>query len=338
MSFFNSEMYPSYETTKMSIGECFNMIKGGDLTVPSYQREYVWTKKDQEKYLYSISKGIPLFGPVINIISATGDQFIMDGQNRLMTIYKFMNDEVKLTNDDDEDILFSKLPDHEKRRFKNIKISYTETRDWSESNCQEFFYDSNQGGKKLKDGEYIHSSTTNVFNHSICEIDSGYHDLFANKSADIGLNITKGSIKRFGHFELIGTLLHMTRTNQYPQRPGKTSLEELKLWSNQERDGILRKATEDVKLCLKKYKQIVENVPNLRKGVKKEEHLRLLYLLFKSKIYLQELTSENYQRFDNLLNKVLSEPLASHIITWGTGKNGGVNMIYDRYFKIYTEL
>ena len=104
MTFFNSEMYPSYETTKMSIGECFNMIKGGDLTVPSYQREYVWTKKEQGKYLYSISKGIPLFGPVVNIISATGDQFIMDGQNRLMTIYKFMNDDVTLTNDDDESI------------------------------------------------------------------------------------------------------------------------------------------------------------------------------------------------------------------------------------------
>ena len=54
-----------------------------------------------------------------------------------------MIDEVTLTNDDDESIIFSKLPDHEKRKFKNIKISYTETRDWSESQCQEFFYDSN---------------------------------------------------------------------------------------------------------------------------------------------------------------------------------------------------
>jgi uncharacterized protein with ParB-like and HNH nuclease domain len=44
-------MSPSSEATKMCIGECYNLIGSGELSVPGYQREYVWSKKQQQSYL-----------------------------------------------------------------------------------------------------------------------------------------------------------------------------------------------------------------------------------------------------------------------------------------------
>ena len=69
MSFFVDEPHPNSETTKMSLSEIFNRMSGDDpeLRVPDYQREYVWSKKQQEGYLESLSKNMPLFGPVVNI-------------------------------------------------------------------------------------------------------------------------------------------------------------------------------------------------------------------------------------------------------------------------------
>jgi len=54
-----------------------------ELRVPNYQREYVWSKKQQERYLESLSRNMPIFGAVINIDTRTGIQWIMDGQKRI---------------------------------------------------------------------------------------------------------------------------------------------------------------------------------------------------------------------------------------------------------------
>ena len=49
--------------------------------------------------------------------------------------FKFLNDEIKYKG-----VSFSELPDNEQRRIKNMKTSYTETRDWSREQCQDFLY------------------------------------------------------------------------------------------------------------------------------------------------------------------------------------------------------
>jgi len=332
MSFFSTEMYPSSETTKMSIGECYNRINSEELIVPGYQRNYVWKKKHQQGYLKSIGKGTPLFGPVINVDTTSGIQYIMDGQNRLMTIYKFIHGDIWYYTDDDEKISFNELPDNEKRKIKNLKISYTETRDWKDEQCQEFFSDSNQGGSKLKDGEFIHSSTNNVFNHKIREIKNEFKEFIKLKSNAGGINIYND---RYQHYEIIGTLINMAITNEYPQRPGKTALQQLKLWEMKETSEILDNACSCVKQCLHKYKELVSNVPSLVEGVKKEEHLRLIYLIYRLELYEITFTEDTYQRFQNILNRINEDRYKKDIILWGTGKNGGVDKIYELYSELY---
>ena len=334
--FFSPDIHPASESTKMSLGECYNRIKEGELDVPDYQREYVWTTKQQQDYLGSLSLNLPLFGPVINIDTDTGDQWVMDGQNRLWTIYYFMNDEISFVNHDKATIKFSELTDSEQRRLKNIKISYTETRDWSRSQCQEFFMVI-QGGEKLKYGELIHAKPENPLTKAIIRILELFNDLFINPVKDGGIGLSKGVIKRFGHYEIIGTIINMVRLTKYPLRPGKTALKEFERWSDETKSILDQRALciENSMILLERYSLMIKNVARLKEGVKKEEHLRLMYFLYKTGLYKSD-PSDQFLRIDNLLNTVLNKDNHEYhqIITWGTG---GAENIYDLYLKIYNE-
>ena len=336
-TFFSTDMSPSSEATKMSIGECYNLIGTGELSVPGYQREYVWSKKQQQSYLESLSKGLPLFGPVINIDDESGQQWIMDGQNRLMTIFKFMNDEITFENEYEEWVKYSELPTSTQRQFKNIKISYTETRDWTKGQCQEFFTII-QEGVPLKNGELIHAKPDSPFTLQIVTILTEFPDLFTNKPKDGGMGLTDVMVKRYGHYEIIGTIIHMIRTGVYPGRPGKTSLKEFNQWVNDDQPTRSQREiciAESIE-CLSKYAEIIMKVPRLKLGVKVISHLRLLYFIYKTGYYRNTWTDTEYTKIENLLNRVENKanPEYDMIVKFGTLD---AVKIYDLYVTIYTE-
>jgi len=335
-AFFSSDTVPSSEATKMSIGECYNLLESEDLCVPDFQREYVWSKKQQQAYLESLSKCLPLFGPVINIDTDSGKQWIMDGQNRLMTIFKFMKDEITFENETKEIVKYSELPDNVQRKIKNTKVSYTETRDWTQEQCQEFFMII-QEGVKLKDGEMIHAKPNNPLTEGILRIHESTTLSSAAKDGGIGLSALH--IKRYGHYEIIGTIIHMIRTNEYPVRPGNTALREFNLWGVQ---GEIPTSSQK-EICITeardliyKYSKIIKNVPRLKGGVKKEEHLRLMYFIYKSRLWLKNWSHKEYTKVENMLNRVLNKenPEYKQIISWGTGD---VEEIYNLYLSIFNE-
>ena len=332
MSFFTENPHPNSEATKMSLGQIFNLMSGDDpeLRVPNYQREYVWSKKQQERYLESLSRNMPIFGPVINIDTQTGIQWIMDGQNRIVTIFRFLNDEIKYKG-----ISFSELPDNEKRRIKNMKMSYTETRDWSREQCQDFFMRI-QEGVKLKDGELIHARSDNELTKAIVHVLGYFEGFFKNKPKNGGLGFTPGYLHRYGHYEILGTLIHMVRTHKYPLRPGKTAIEECDVWDDENTPTRSQRETAivETKELLHKYSQIVTNVARLKQGVKKEEHLRLMYFIYKKGLWTEEMNEEIYNRIDALLNRVLNKdnPEYDQITLLGTGD---VSKIYELYDSIY---
>ena len=332
MSFFTDDPHPNSEATKMGLGEIYNRMSGYDpeLRVPDYQREYVWSKKQQEGYLESLSKNMPLFGPVVNIDTRTGIQWIMDGQNRIETIRRFLNNEINYKG-----VSFDELPDNEKRRIKNMKMSYTETRDWSREQCQDFFMRI-QGGEKLKDGELIHARTDNELTRSIQHILTYFEDFLKKKASNGGLGFTQKYMYRYGHYEIIGTIIHMIRTKEYPLRPGKTALKECVLWDDENTPTLSQRetSTAETKELLHKYSQITNNVARLKQGVKKEEHLRLMYFIYKSGIWKETMNETIYNRIDSLLNRVLNKdnPEYDQITLFGTS---GVEQIYELYSSIY---
>ena len=74
-----------------------------------------------------------------------------------------------------------------------------------------------------------------------------------------------------------------------------------------------------------------------KEKVKKEEHLRLIYFIYRSGIYQNTFTDDVYVRIETLLNRVLNRdnPEFRQIITWGTG---GAENIYGLYFEIYDQM
>ena len=92
----------------MTISELLNDIKSLNLVLPEFQREYVWEKEQAKQLMISLYKGYPtgslLFWktdnpPEMKNIDITKDkigttQVILDGQQRLTTLYLLVRDDV----------------------------------------------------------------------------------------------------------------------------------------------------------------------------------------------------------------------------------------------------
>ena len=332
--FFQAELYPHSAESKMSIGDFEQRVDSKAMCVPDYQRRYVWSKAEQQGYLASISKGFPLFGPVVNLDMDTGIQSVMDGQNRLWTIYKFLKDDIKFKDEDEEIVVFSRLPDNQQRRFKAITISYLETRGWSQHHCQEFFVAMNGGGTKLKAGELINSDRENIFSQTIVALSDTYKDILGSKASSGGFQLSPAYMKRYGHYEFLGTVFHMVGTGEFPVRPGPTALEELDKWRRKTESDIFTTSRGMVEMIFNSHKVLLTNVPRLSQKVSKETHLRLMYFLLKTELYLQELYETHFTRIETMLNIVLNKdnPEYTQTVKWSTGD---CNQIYHLYKRLY---
>src|SRR3954464_14319462 len=71
-----------------NIGTIFNFIESGSLRIPAFQRNYVWEIKRASKLIESILIGLPI--PQIFLYEKARNEFhVIDGQQRLMTIYYY---------------------------------------------------------------------------------------------------------------------------------------------------------------------------------------------------------------------------------------------------------
>ncbi|GLG90285.1 DUF262 domain-containing protein [Drancourtella massiliensis] len=90
----------------MSIGELANIYQEGDLRIdPIYQRTFRWDISQQSALIESILLNIPI-PPIYVYQNERGKWNLIDGQQRLSTIFKFMGilKQTHETDDDGEDI------------------------------------------------------------------------------------------------------------------------------------------------------------------------------------------------------------------------------------------
>lgn len=74
----------------MSIGELANIYQEGDLRIdPIYQRTFRWDISQQSALIESILLNIPI-PPIYVFQNERGKWNLIDGQQRLSTIFKFM--------------------------------------------------------------------------------------------------------------------------------------------------------------------------------------------------------------------------------------------------------
>lgn len=155
----NFRKQPSWEDdlsiteTKKMIGLFFSGYCGGMYNLnPSYQRDLVWTKKQKEELIESIFQGKDTGVIVVldAMYSSEHTHEVLDGKQRLSTIFAFMMNEFKYKGK-----TFSELSAIDKSKFEwhslSFKVIGLRGRDFTEKEKVQLFVTMNTKGTRVSD-------------------------------------------------------------------------------------------------------------------------------------------------------------------------------------------
>ena len=156
-----------YKNIELRIRDLINLIESKSINLrPPYQRNFIWTPKDQRLLIDSIYKGYPL--PNFFILkNENGKYEMVDGQQRATTIYKYYHNEFK---------------DNQKKFFKEYDPEF-----FLGESKEEFFYLVNKRGIQLNPAEvnqaYHHDSDFLKLVYRIMDIQQLIElDIFTDKT------------------------------------------------------------------------------------------------------------------------------------------------------------
>lgn len=159
-----------------STSDLFRMIRESEICLqPSFQRKFIWNKKIMSKFIESLLLGIPI--PTIFLSENIDNTFdVIDGQQRLTTIFLFMKSGYRLESENETSIEIEKSDDMRleglealkklngkkysdlevelKRKFNNVSLPVVIVqRDSTEDIKYDIFSRINQGSIKLNEQE-----------------------------------------------------------------------------------------------------------------------------------------------------------------------------------------
>lgn len=141
-----------YYNKELTIRELMELIDDDKINLrPPYQRNFIWSSKDQKLLIESLHKGYPL--PNFFILKNTDDTFEMiDGQQRAITIHKFINNEFA---DLHKKYYREYVPNYLMEYKLNVVL--LEDFDKESESKEEFFYLVNKRGVQLNPSEVNHA-------------------------------------------------------------------------------------------------------------------------------------------------------------------------------------
>ena len=162
--------------------------------IPEWQRQEVWSRSKKQNLIDSILRGWKL--PKFYFLKLSNDPEeyeVVDGQQRLVTIFEFFGDELPLADETAKKFggqFYSKLGDRHADAFVDYEIEFDEIEDASEEEVKLFF-------QRLQDGLPLTSSEKLNSVHS--------------KLRDFVMKLTKHSFfskiatsnRRYGHFDIL---------------------------------------------------------------------------------------------------------------------------------------
>lgn len=150
----------------LSFRELIMMYDDDELVKPELQRKYVWSKEEASKFIDSLLLGLPV--PSIFLAKVGDQKLIIDGYQRLMTVYDFVKGifsgdgkVFKLTNSESinrrwRGKSFSELPKDEQRRIQSTTIHaiiFEQKHPANDSGMYKIFERINTSGRNLKPQE-----------------------------------------------------------------------------------------------------------------------------------------------------------------------------------------
>lgn len=112
---------------------------------PDYQRDYVWTEKEQDEFLSTLMSGYP-----VGAIAVSEDKTslskdtkwieIVDGKQRITTLCMVFNNEIPLPLPDGSKVFWDDLTIVEQRRFRSMPMTMISMNGTTKAERLEFFY------------------------------------------------------------------------------------------------------------------------------------------------------------------------------------------------------
>lgn len=157
---------------------------------PVFQRHFVWTKKQKSSLIETILTGMPMPNIYTYLDLSTDKELIIDGQQRLTTINKFINNEFKLSgleNNNLNGFYYYTLPEEYKNRLKNYLLNITQIDNLNNNNIlYEIFKKFNTGATKLNPQEIRNCIYQGKFNSLVKSLTQyeGFNKIFKDKEID----------------------------------------------------------------------------------------------------------------------------------------------------------
>lgn len=157
---------------------------------PVFQRHFVWTKKQKSSLIETILTGMPMPNIYTYLDITTDKELIIDGQQRLTTIKKFINNEFKLSGLENKHLNgfdYFTLPQEYKNRINNYTLYITQIGNLNSKNIlYEIFKKFNTGSTKLNAQELRNCIYQGKFNSLIHELTKyeGFNKIFKDKEVD----------------------------------------------------------------------------------------------------------------------------------------------------------
>jgi len=166
-----------------SIYELFRKFQRGDLVLdPEFQRRYVWDNKKASLLIESVLLEVPI--PVIYLAEEQDGKFtVIDGQQRLRSFFRFLNNEFKLRGlsvlSELNGKYFKDLDKEKQRKIEDTTLRVIEIRKESHPDVKfEIFERLNVGAVKLNDQELRNCIYRGKYNDLIKELAENRDFLF----------------------------------------------------------------------------------------------------------------------------------------------------------------
>ena len=149
----------------LRIVDIYSKYKKNEIvTRPYYQRRLVWTSADKEFFIETILKGYP-FPEVyfcqgkVNTDTLTATDFVVDGQQRIMTIIAYIEGALQLKHIP----FFNDLPQESKEQFLNYRVVIRNLGNLNDAEIKEIFNRLNKTDYTLNSTELLYAQYQGEF-------------------------------------------------------------------------------------------------------------------------------------------------------------------------------
>ena len=148
-SFFDFSVYSK------SLNDLYNRLCNGRIIIPAHQRNYVWDTVRQMRLIEAILRRRALTGTILLRLLSDGKFSLEDGQQRLTTVKRFIENKFKVTVNGEEKN-FKDLSDVQQQAFLTFSIPVEQYEGATDAEAIDIFVQ-RQGGAPLSTGDKLYA-------------------------------------------------------------------------------------------------------------------------------------------------------------------------------------